>query len=94
MNILGGVQWRATKVMKGLQHLSYRERLAGKEVGRFYLKIRRLGRNLVNVYQYLKGDGTRLFSVVPSGRTRRKEYTETQEGLSENWRKMFYSGGD
>lgn len=78
--------------MKGLQHLSYGERLT--EVGQFYPEIGRLMRNLINVYKYLKEDGTRLFSVVPSGRTRRREYTETQEGLSENWGKVFCSEGD
>lgn len=79
-------------MMQGLQHLPYRERLT--DMGQFCLEIRRLRRNLINVYKYLKEDGTRLFSVVPSGRTGRREYTEMQESLSENWENIFYSEDD
>lgn len=79
-------------MMKGLQHLRYGERLT--DMGQFCLEIRRLRRNLINVYKYLKEDGTRLFSVVPSGRTGRREYTEMQESLSENWENIFYSEDD
>ena len=79
------VQQRASKIMKGLQHLSYEERL--RELRLFSLDKRRLRENLVNIYKYLKGrckdDGARLFSVVPSGK-RQLAQTGTREDLSEH----------
>ncbi|KAK4816291.1 hypothetical protein QYF61_014589 [Mycteria americana] len=72
MDILERVQQRATEMMKGLEHLSYQERL--RELGLFSLLKGMFRGDLINVHKYLKGvyieDRARLFPVVPSDRTR------------------------
>ncbi|GAB0208885.1 hypothetical protein GRJ2_003354200 [Grus japonensis] len=72
MELLERVQRRATKLIGGLEQLSYEDRL--REMGLFSLEKRRLREDLIAAFQYLKGayrkDSEGLFIRECSDKTR------------------------
>ncbi|GAB0181507.1 hypothetical protein GRJ2_000616000 [Grus japonensis] len=75
IDLLEQVQRRATKLIGGLEHLSYEDRL--RELGLFSLEKSRLWGDLIAAFQYLKGayrkDGEGHFTKVRNSLTRGEE---------------------
>ena len=81
MEFLEQIQRKNIRMIRGLEYLSYKERL--RELGLFSLEKRRLQGDLIVAFQYLKGvykqEGERLFMRVDSDRTRGNGFKQTGE---------------
>ena len=100
MELLECIQQRATKIMRGLKHLSYEARL--RELGLFSLEKGKIfflsfGGNLINVYKNLEtgcqDNRGRFFSMVPSDRMRSNGHKLKHRKYHLNMRKNFFTVG-
>ncbi|KAK4828803.1 hypothetical protein QYF61_000860 [Mycteria americana] len=98
MDLLEQVRRRATKIMRGLEHLSYEERL--RELGLFSLEKRRLQGDLIAAFYYLKGaykkDGDKFFRRACCNKTRAKCLKRKEGRFRLDIRKKFFyiEGGE
>ncbi|KFW94427.1 hypothetical protein N336_03150, partial [Phalacrocorax carbo] len=93
MDLLKWVQRRATKMIRGLEHLFYEDNL--KELGLFSQEKRRLWGDLIAAFQYLKGAykkvGEGFFTRVCSDRTRTNGFKLKKGRFRLNIMKKFFT---
>ncbi|KAK4832994.1 hypothetical protein QYF61_027018 [Mycteria americana] len=89
MDMLERGQQRVTRMIKGLEHPTYEERL--RELGLFSLGKRRLRGYLMNLKEGCREDVARLFSVVPSDRTSANGHKLKHRRFHLNIRKHFFT---
>jgi len=92
-DLLEQVQRRTTKIIRGLEHLSYEDRL--RKLGLFSLEKRKLQQELLAAFQYLKGackkDGERLFTKTCSHRTGFNGFKLKEGRFRFDTRKKFFT---
>ena len=93
MELLEQIQKRATKMIRGLEHLPCEDRL--RELGLFSTEKRRLWGGLIAAFQYLNGAyrkaGEELFMGACSNRTRRNGFKMAEGRFRLDTRKKFFT---